>query len=184
MKRDIMKIMEEKNIDALVVSMDEIQNPIWEYVTNCEPLTHGHLVWKRGEEPVLIHASMERDQAAAVGYPTQPLSEFDLREITDSESDPLQVAIKMRKRILERCGVAGKVAFYGTGDVSRTYHVMKAIDGRNGITIAEDFSPSVFDLARITKDEDEAEAVRQSGVPVYAALQNVVDFCKALRREG
>ena len=52
MKRDIPRLMEEKSIDAIVVTLDEIENPIMNYLTGCAPLSWGQFIWKRGDEPL------------------------------------------------------------------------------------------------------------------------------------
>jgi Xaa-Pro aminopeptidase len=176
--------MAERAIDALVVSMEDgVPNPAMRYLTSCAPLTVGHLVWKRNEPPVLVHGDMERDQAAATGLRTLSYSQLELREITKTEPDRFAAATKVFRRILERCGVGGRVAFYGTQEMSGAYHVLRAIDG-NGITIVNDFHDPMLQRARVTKDEDEVAAIRSAGKPVHLAYERIVAFCRALTRRG
>ena len=66
MKSDLDRLMQERNLDALMVLGDSTGNTVLNYLTGGIHLEHA-LAFKRRNGPVtLIHGAMERDEAAVV----------------------------------------------------------------------------------------------------------------------
>jgi Xaa-Pro aminopeptidase len=67
MKSDIDTLMENKKIDALLITGSAQHNPPMVYLTGGGHLTQANLIKKRGEGAVLFYNSIERDGAAQTG---------------------------------------------------------------------------------------------------------------------
>jgi len=67
MKKDLDRLMAERDLDAFVVTGPARDNPAMAYMTNGAHVTRGFVIQKRGQEPVLICSPIERDEAAVQG---------------------------------------------------------------------------------------------------------------------
>ena len=76
MKADIDRLMAERGFDALVVTGPASENLALQYLGNGAKVTSGTIVKKRDGDPVLIHGSMEREEAAKSGLATADFSDF------------------------------------------------------------------------------------------------------------
>jgi len=81
MKADIDRLMEEKGVDALLVTGSGRHNPAMVYLTGGAFLNDATLIIKTGMAPVLFHYPMERDEAAKTGLDTIDLTDIGLDEI-------------------------------------------------------------------------------------------------------
>jgi Xaa-Pro aminopeptidase len=66
MKIDLDRLMDERKLDAILVTGPAQQNPSMYYMTGGGHLTHAELIKVRGAEPILYYNSMERDEAPNV----------------------------------------------------------------------------------------------------------------------
>ena len=83
MKRDLDRLMTERNIDALVVEGPDgfdSANPDFNYFVNSEHL-NGLVIKKRGEPAMLIHHPWEQKQAEATGLRLISRERWNPREI-------------------------------------------------------------------------------------------------------
>mgnify|MGYP002682370351 FL=1 len=83
MKSDLDALMQANDIDALLIMGPAQHNPVMVYMTGGGHVTRADLLKKRGEEPVLFHESMERDEAARTGLKTCPYSIYPWKELWD-----------------------------------------------------------------------------------------------------
>ena len=67
MKRDLDRLMAERNLDAFLVMGNSSGNPVMNYLTGGAHLENALVLKRRGGALTLIHGSMERDTAAATG---------------------------------------------------------------------------------------------------------------------
>ena len=67
MKSDLDRIMNERNLDAMLVIGDASGNQALNYLTNGEHLERAIVVKRVGGPLTLIHGAMERDNAARTG---------------------------------------------------------------------------------------------------------------------
>jgi len=81
MKTDLDALMEARDIDALLVIGPGKHNPPMVYLTGGGHFTQADLIKKRGEEPILFHNSMERDEAAKSGLKTKSYAAYSLPDL-------------------------------------------------------------------------------------------------------
>ena len=116
MKQDLDRLMEERGLDAMVVRGRTHGNPAMVYMTNGAGLTGGYVIKKRGEAPVLVCSSIEREEAAASGLATVNMGKFDFRSILREKGDRLAAAVELHRRMFADLDVRGRVGFYGMAD--------------------------------------------------------------------
>src|SRR3989304_8931203 len=98
MKSDIDHLMEEARLDALLVTGSALNNPAMTYFTGLVHMTDGDLLKKRGEQPVLCHYPMEREEAARTGLRTHDLGQYDVNALLAQTSGDRIQAIPLRYR--------------------------------------------------------------------------------------
>jgi Xaa-Pro aminopeptidase len=166
MKIDLDKLMEEKALDALLVTGSGQHNPAMVYLTGGGHLTTADLVKVRGEKPVLFYNPMERDEAAKSGLPTRNLAEYNYAELLSQANGDVGRAIARRySKMLNELGInKGNIALYGRSEIGSSYAIFSALkDEMPGINLIGEMSDSVLMLARLTKDEAEIERIRRMG---------------------
>ena len=106
MKSDVDAIMQAINLDALVVFGNADHNPPMYYFTGGGHVSHAMLVKKRGEQAVLFHGDMERDEAAKSGLKCIPFSKYDYDDLLKKANKDAALANAMRAELIFReCGV-------------------------------------------------------------------------------
>ncbi len=179
MKSDIDKLMGENGLDALLAVGPAGHNPAMTYFTGLVHLTRGYLLKKRDEEPLLLYAPMERDEAARTGLQVKSLNEYDyLAMLTEAGGDHILAGSMLMRRILEDHEVRGRVGLYGKVEIGPQYGALQLLDeampdvefvGESGLT-------STLVRARATKDEEEIERIRAVGRITTAVVGDVAEF--------
>ncbi len=101
MKRDLDRLMAERNIDAIVVEGPDglgSANPDFNYFVQGADLT-GTVIKKRGEPAMLLHSPWEQIQAESTGLALIPTNRWNLREIMNETGDRFQAYVELRRRI-------------------------------------------------------------------------------------
>src|SRR5512136_1982096 len=89
MKSDLDRLMQAKNLDALLVLGNADHNPPMVYLTGGGHVSNATLVKKRGEPAVLFHQDMERDEAAKSGLKCISYSSYPYEELLkEAGGDP------------------------------------------------------------------------------------------------
>ena len=129
MKKDIDVLMEQRGIDVAVITGAVKGNATMYYMVNGAAISHAIVIKKKGENPVLLCGTMEREEAADSGLKTVDTSKYNIVQmIKESDGDRMVASVKYYAAIFEEFGVSGKVAFYGQGDVGRNWEFLKALD--------------------------------------------------------
>jgi len=179
-KNDLNRLMEERNLDALVVSGPAQGNPALYYMTNGASLTRGYVVQRRHEEPMLLCSPMERDEAVASGLAVIGLNKYDFIGILREKEDRLSATIELYRQIFADLAVSGRVGFYGRADQGRAWILLNALDTQlENITVCGDFEVSLIDEARATKEQDEAERIQEIGRRTSRIMQRTIDFLRS-----
>lgn len=167
MKSDIDAIMQENNLDALVIFGNAEHNPPMYYLTGGGHVSHAVLIKKRGEEAVLFHGDMERDEAAKSGLTCVPYSRYDYDELLKraNRDEGLAGAMRMESMLRDAGVVSGRVGVYGTYDVGATFGVLTATQKLTPQIefVGERRDNSIFMRAMETKDESEVNRIRKMG---------------------
>lgn len=176
MKKDLDRLMEERGIDALTVSGTPKTSRDLYYLAGPIKVTGARVVKKRGEQPVLIVGSMERDEAAKSGLELKTWGDFDIMKITREAKDPMEGSVKSFAKMCEVLGVTGTVAFYGTGDIPYSYAFLDALKQDGAIKVHAEAFNSVFSEARMTKDNEEISRIDAVSTKAQEVMTVVRDF--------
>ncbi len=184
MKRDLDTHMQNANLDALLVIGGSSHNPAMAYFAGEADLTQGYLVKRRGQQPVLFHSSMERQEAARSGLPTRDLSDFDYpRLFEQAKGDRLEADAQLLKRLLQACQVRGRVAIYGQIELGPHFAALRRLEALMPEVsfVGESQWDSALMHARATKDEWEIERIRKMGRITVGVVSDVASFLTSLQ---
>ncbi|MCX7680722.1 MAG: Xaa-Pro peptidase family protein [Anaerolineae bacterium] len=182
MKQDLDRLMEEKGLDAILVSGSGYSNPAMYYLTNGTPLTRGHVLKKRGQPPVLLCSPMERELAEASGLTVVNMNKYDYLSILREKGDALAASVELYRRIFADLEVRGKVGFYGMADQGQAWVLLEALNEQlEDIEVHGDFDVTLIEIARATKDEAEVGRIREVARRTCAIVGQTVEFLKSHR---
>ena len=182
MKQDLDQLMEERGLDAIVVAGNLYGNPAMYYMVNGADVSGGWVVKKRGEQPTLLHSPMERDGAANSGLAIQGWDKYDYASIIRETGDRLAADVELHRRVFADMNMSGKVGFYGNGDRGRAWILLDALNAQlENLTVYGDYSTTLIDAARATKDAGEAERIREIGKRTCEIVGRTVEFMKSHR---
>lgn len=180
MKRDLDQLMEQRDLDAFVITGPARDNPAMTYMTNGAHLTQGILIQKQDEEPILFCSPMERDEAAASGLTTISLNKYDLRSILREKGARLAATAELYRRIFADLGVSGRVGFYGRADQGQAWLLLNTLNVQlEEVTVCADFESTLLDEARATKDEIEAERMQAMGRRTSTIVKRTITFLQS-----
>jgi Xaa-Pro aminopeptidase len=180
MKQDLDRLMEERGLDAFVVAGKMNGNPTLYYMTNGAEVISGHVIKKRGGEPVFLCSPIDREEAAASGLTVVTTNKYDYEGILREKTDRLAAVVELYRRVFADLDVSGKVGFYGMADQGSAWMLLNALDEQlEGIEIHGDYEPTLIDMARATKDAAETERIRQVGQRTAAIMGQTVEFLRS-----
>jgi Xaa-Pro aminopeptidase len=184
MKKDLDAIMQANNLDAMLVTGPAQHNPPMYYLTGGAHLTRADVIKKRGEEPVLFYASMEREEAAATGLRSKNIDDYKLTDLLKmSGGDAFKATIERYRMMLAEAQVtSGRMAVYGHIDAGASYAIFAALNQRMPeLEIVGEYSNSVLLEAMSTKDEAEVERIRKMGQVTTEVVGKVSDYLTSQR---
>jgi Xaa-Pro aminopeptidase len=186
-KRDLDRLMAERNLDAIIVEGPDgvsSANPDFKYMTGGVDLT-GTVIKKRGEPAQIVYRTMERQQASETGLVMVPYDRWNMREIRQRHPDNFSALVEHRRRMLTDLGVGGRVGIYGTVKAGPSFALLAALAQQiPGLELVAEFENDLFAAARLTKDHDEVERMRAVGLKTCEVVQAVVDFIRGGRANG
>jgi Xaa-Pro aminopeptidase len=180
MKTDLDRLMAERGLDAFVVLGRVHNNPIMHYMVNGAKMTVAEVVKRRGEPAVLIHGSMERDEAAKSGLVTRSREHYDLIGLMQQEGDRFKAIVRYYAKVLvDLVGLRGNVGVYGSADLGQTLALLAELrQVLPGIEFVGEADLSIFDVAMMTKDADEVARIRRMGQVTAEVVGETVDFLR------
>ena len=180
MKSDFDAIMQASNLDALLVVGNAEYNPPMYFFTGGGHVSHATLIKKRGEEAVLFHGDMERDEAAKSGLKLIPYSRYDFDEFAKKANKDYALANAMRYEAMFKDAdvTSGRVGVYGTYDVGSVFGLLTALQKLMPAVefIGEPRENSVFMKAMETKDEKDVARIRRVGKITTEVVGLVRDY--------
>lgn len=184
MRSDLDRLMEERGLDVAIVSGRTYGNPSLVYMLGGADVSQGILIKRRGEEPLLVHSPIERDEAKASGLRLVDMNQYDVLTIMRESASPLDGKVELYRRLFADLGVRGEVGFYGVDDPGHTYVFLKALDERlPDVHVRGEFDQGLFDVARATKSADEVARIREAGRLTTEVIAGTVDFMRQHRVE-
>ena len=185
MKSDLNQLMQEKNLNAILITGPAQHNPAMYYMTGGGHLTSADLILGRDADPVLYYNPMEREEAAATGLKTKNLAEYKFQELVkQADGDTIKaLALRYQQMLTEQGLTAGRMAIYGKIDVGLGYAVFAALGKLMPELeiIGEASNNSTLLDAMSTKDEAEIEHIRKMGQITTSVVGQVADFLTSRR---
>lgn len=179
MKKDLDDLMQASNLDALLIVGPGLHNPPMYYFTGGAHLTNADLIKKRGEEPILFHYPMERDEATTTGLVTKNLSEYHIRDlIKQCQGDQLQAAVLRYQKMLTDLEItSGRIGLYGKTDAGSAFAIFNTLQERMpNLSFVGSYNDSVLLQAMATKNDLEIERIRHMGKITTTVVGQVADF--------
>lgn len=179
MKEDLDRLMEERELDALIVAGNSSGNPVMQYVTGGIHLENALVLKPRGGETVLIHGSMERDNASRTGYRLvdrdQTYNPYQL--VRKHGGDEVAARCDGLIQVMSDFDLSGRLAFYGQADMGSSYRLLTALNAQlEHVEICGEYGYSLFDAARETKDAAELEDMTEIGRRSCLIVDEVKEF--------
>jgi Xaa-Pro aminopeptidase len=190
MKSDLDALMKARNMDAILVFGNAEHNPPMTYMTGGGHVSHATLIKKRGEEAVLFHGDMERDEAAKSGLKLISYSNYDAQALYKKAAGNSSLAGAMRAELmLKDAGVtSGRVGVYGTYDLSSILGLLSQLQTLTPSIefVGESREDSLFMHAMETKDEAEINRIRKMGritTTVVGKVREYLTSCEVNKDE-
>ncbi len=167
MKSDLDQIMQDRNLDALLVLGDAEHNPAMYYLTGGGHVNAATLIKPRGEDAIIFHNDMEREEAAKTGLKTVSYSKYPVKALgKEAKEKKTNMAALRLQKMLTDCGVSkGRIGVYGHTDLSDAFSMLMAAQKLMSEVefIGEAGMDSVFLAAMETKTEEEVARIRKMG---------------------
>ena len=179
MKADLDKLMKEQRIDALLVTGNAQHNPPMVYFSGGGHISDALLIKKYKQEPVLFFHPMERDEAARTGLKTISYSKYLLTDfLTDAKGNQVEAMVLRMKKMLTDLGLtSGRIGIYGEREVGSFYTLIARLQQLMPKLIFEGFVKDEILLnARMTKEPDEVERIRQMGKVTVDVVGKTAEF--------
>lgn len=180
MKSDLDALMQAKNLDAFLVLGNAEHNPPMYYLTGGGHLSGAAIIQKRGEQAVLFHQDMERDEAAKSGLETRSYSRYPYDELLKEAQGDVTLAMALRfQRMFADMGMTGgRLGVYGQADLSASLaalgHLRRLMPALE--LIGESREDSLFMCAMETKDEAEVARIRRMGAITTRVVGRVAEY--------
>jgi len=187
MRNEIDKLMQAAHVDALMVVGAAQHNPAMVYFTGVRHLTQADLIKKYGEQAIVFHGPMERDEAAKSGLITRSYNDYPLGPLLkQTNGDRFQATVLRYQHMLSDAGVTtGKVMLYGEAAVGNTFSLIKALEkSMPGLEFSGDLDGTVLPQAMMTKDLDEIEHIRQMGKITTEVVGMTADYLTSFHTRG
>ncbi len=179
MKNQLDHLMQERQIDAVLVTGPGFHNPFMTYLTGGGHMTAADVIKKRGETPVLFCRNMEREEAARTGLPTTVIDSYNLEELLKQANGDLLRATALRyARMFTDVGLtSGRVALYGQMDAGLALSIFSALqECLPGIQLFGETDRSLLLDTMATKDDQEIERIRRIGQVTTSVIGDVADL--------
>jgi Xaa-Pro aminopeptidase len=182
-RQDLDRLMQDRGLAGTVVLANDRYSPAFHYVTG-QKIHHG--VYFRGSDgrAHLIHDPMERDQAALVGCEHSSFAQHGFHRMVEAEAHPARA---MGRLIAETCatlGIRGPVALFGEVGLGYANTIVQRTTELNPSLRVDSTWPDLLSVARMTKSEDELEAIRAASRGTLAAFTRLHEHLSSLRRDG
>lgn len=180
MKQDLDRLMEERGLDAMVITGKLNSNPPLFYMANGTKVINGYVFKKRGEGAVLMSSAIDREVAEDSGLKVVTTNRYDYEGILNEKLDPLDAVVELYCRVFKDLGIQGKVGFYGMADQGAAWKLLNVLGQKAPeIEISGEYGITLIDRARSTKDAAEAARIRDVGRRTQEIMGQIVEFLKS-----
>ncbi len=178
MRADLDRLMDDRNLDALLVMGDARANTILSYLTGGAHLEGALVAKRRGGPLTLIHGSMERDNAAATGlHLVDRDSNYNSYTLLQKHNgNALEARADLLAQVVRDQGLGGRLGVYGMVDAGAAYALLQRLNQLMDGEVVGEYGESLFTLARQTKDDREIAEMREAGRLTSAVVGDVRDY--------
>jgi Xaa-Pro aminopeptidase len=166
MKTDLPRLMQERNLDALVVFGPDGLGPAnspFAYFVGDAHVTMGTVIVKRDGTAYVVHGPMEREEAAKTGMNLISRAAYKFPEILKAKSgNKIAAEVELLKRVMSDIGVSGRVGFYGAEQANLAFNFLNTLIREEVYEVVAEGEDDTISAARVTKDAREAELIRQT----------------------
>ena len=188
MKSDLDRLMEERNLHALLVMGNSGGNAVMNYLTGGAHLENALLVKRRGGPLTLIHGSMERDTAAETGLELVDRDQVYNRYkfLAKHNGDEVAAAVDYFSTVIRDHRLLGRLGIYGNVDAGAALTLLTRLqDEIEDVELVGEYGTSLFSLARETKDDWEIGQLAEAGRLTCNVMGEVQEFIQSHRtRDG
>ena len=182
MKKDIDQLMQKHNVDVIWVSGAATNNPTMYYLTGGGHITNADLFYRAGKTPILMHGTMERDEAAKTGYELLSYANYPIMDLLKQvDGDLAQATVLQFKQIFTDLGITkGRVMLYGKQEISKALPLIQGLSkALPEVEFIGDMDDIIMLEARATKSPDEIERIRQMGVRTTTVVGKTAQFLQS-----
>lgn len=179
MKSDLDQLMQKYDVDVLFILGAAEHNPAMVYFVGNAHVSQGYLIKKRGEELVLVHYPMEREEAAKSGLRLVNMANFPITEMLKQTGGNLPEALALQvKKIFDDLGIrSGNVALYGKDELNGAFAVITNLQRLLPDLQFRGLVPDeLLMTAMMTKDEAEIERIRRMGRVTTEVVARTADY--------
>jgi len=180
MKSDLDALMQARGLDALMVIGNASHNPAMYYLTGGGHISAATLIKMRGEQAVLFHQDMEREEAAKTGLKCISYSAYPYQALLkEAGNDPALAAAIRYQRMFADLGLArGRVGVFGFSDVGSFVAILDHLRRlAPDLDLAgETRDGSLLMCAMETKDETELSRIRKMGAVTTEVVRRVAEY--------
>ncbi len=187
MKSDLDRLMQERELSAIVIAIDHNYSFFVDYLVGNVSLTRGLAMKKTGDQPTLFVSPMEVKEASASNAKVYSFNEVGWNDLlAEYEGDRTRAEAVFWGQCLKRIGVeSGKVGVYGVSDLNIIIELLPLIQTANPTyQFVGDLGPTLFDEASTTKDVEELERLQAVADLTSGVLFATWDFINRHRAEG
>lgn len=175
MRRDLDRLMAERNLNAFLIPATETDSSHRDYITGGVK-AHCAVIKKQGADAVLIANPMEVDEAAKSGLQVMTFNDFDWAAIVKEHGrGTFKAQAALWTAILDRFDIQGRITIFGHTDTQYMLRMVSLLQDQlaNRIELVTDETPDIIALASETKDPDELIKLRDVGKRTGYAMQQV-----------
>jgi Xaa-Pro aminopeptidase len=182
-RQDLDRLMKERGLSGLVVFAYDRVSPAMYYVTG-QRLHYGVYFRAADGRAHLIHDPMERDQAAAAGCEHSSFPAHRLPQLQEDEGTPARAFGRLIGEHCASMGIRGKVGLFGEVPAGFGHALVARAREVNAGLEVHDANPDLLSSARLTKSDDEAEAIRRVSRDTAGAMNRLRAFLETLVPDG
>ncbi|MEM2122023.1 MAG: M24 family metallopeptidase [Candidatus Bathyarchaeia archaeon] len=172
MIKDLEEEMEERGLEAIVVSGGDFSKELYYLVRTIIP--RGGVYFKRiYEEPMIIVSNVDVTRAETgivnnIGTFTQYSYEKLVKKYGISTA-----IIQFYDKLFREQGVKGNIGFYGSRDMGEAYRILKGLENLGYKVICE-ARPNLIDRLMETKDSLEVLEIKKVGLLVEKIMEDTI----------
>ncbi len=186
MRKDLDRLMEERNLDSLMVVGDSSGNGALNYLTGGAHLENVVVAKRRGQPLTLIHGLMEREIAAGTGLDLINRDERynGFKLIQKHDGDALAARVDWYAQVASDLNLHGRMGVYGAFDAGAAYAILTRLNEQIDGEVVGEFGDTVFTIARETKDDRELAEMAEAGRLTSLTVGDTWEFIAGHQTRG